>query len=89
MFLLLNSLWVLLFAVVWKNYQGRYAVQFVVPTVILISATIVMAYQMLQRHKNIPGYAGLAALSLMLFYFTLKALKVYHAIALNDNVAYF
>ena len=88
-FLLLSSVWVLLFATVWKNFQGRYAVQFVTPTVILIASTIVVGYQMLLRQKNVYGYAGLTVASLALFYAALKALKVYHAIALNNNVAYF
>ncbi|MBZ0166540.1 MAG: glycosyltransferase family 39 protein [Candidatus Omnitrophica bacterium] len=89
MYLLLSSVWVLLFATMWKNFQGRYAVQFVTPTLILIAATIIAVYQLLLRHKNIPGYAGLTALSLALLYLTLKALKVYGAIALHNNVAYF
>lgn len=88
-FLLLSCLWVLLFATVWKNFQGRYAVQFVTPAVILIASTVVVGYQMLLRQKNVYGYAGLALASTGLFYATLKALKVYHAIALNNNVAYF
>ncbi len=88
-FLLLCSLWVLLFATVWKNFQGRYAVQFVTPALILIASTIVIGFQMLLRQKNAAGYAGLAALGLAVFYAALKALKVYHAVALNNNVAYF
>lgn len=63
--------------------------QFVTPTVILIASTIVVGYQMLLRQKNVYGYAGLTVASLALFYAALKALKVYHAIALNNNVAYF
>lgn len=88
-FLLLSCLWVLLFATVWKNFQGRYAVQFVTPALILIAATVTAGYQMLLRQKNALGYTGLAVVSVALFYAALKALKVYSAIALNNNVAYF
>lgn len=88
-FLLISSLWILLFATVWKNYQGRYAVQFVTPTLILVSSTIVLGYQMLLQKRNTYAYAGVAVISIALFYATLKACKVYQAIALNNNVAYF
>lgn len=88
-FLFLACFWILLFTTVWGNFQGRYVLSFVTPAVILISATIVLIFKYLSKQKNAAGMIGLGAACLVMAYFVLKALKVYSAIALHDNVAYF
>ncbi len=88
-FLFTSCCWILAFTIVWGNFQGRYALSFVPPALILIASTITLIYKMLLRYRNNAGYIGLGVLSVMLFYFVLKAFKVYSAIALNHNVAYF
>jgi len=88
-FLFLACFWILLFTIVWGNFQGRYALSFVPPAVLLISSTITLIYKMLLRQKTTTGYIVLGLSSVMMTYFLFKALKVYQAIALNNNVAYF
>jgi len=88
-FLFLACFWILLFTTVWGNFQGRYVLSFVTPAIILISATIVLIFKYLSKQKNAAGLIGLGAACLVMAYFILKALKVYSAIALHDNVAYF
>ena len=88
-FLLISCFWILLFTIAWGNYQGRYALSLVPPAILLIASTITLIFKMLSRHKTSAGYIALGIASVAMFYFAIKALKVYNAIALNDNVAYF
>ncbi|MBP9854061.1 MAG: glycosyltransferase family 39 protein [Candidatus Omnitrophica bacterium] len=88
-FLFLSCFWMLLFTTVWGNFQGRYVLSFVAPAIILISSTIILTFQFLMKQKNMTRYVGLGFMLLSMTYFIVKALKVYQAIALSDNVAYF
>lgn len=88
-FLYLSCFWILLFTTVWGNFQGRYVLSFVTPAVILISSTVILIFNFLLKQKNAAGFIGAGFAFLLMTYFILKALKVYQAIALNDNVAYF
>ncbi|MGE0267525.1 MAG: ArnT family glycosyltransferase [Candidatus Omnitrophota bacterium] len=88
-FLFLACFWILLFTTVWGNFQGRYVLSFVTPAVILISSTVILIFNLLLKQRNAAGFVGAGFAFLLMTYFILKALKVYQAIALNDNVAYF
>jgi len=88
-FLLLASLWTLIFTSLYGSYQGRYIIYFTPAGLLLAAAMIFTIIDALLKQQKFLRVGATIFFCLVLAYFTAKTIQVSFYQAINNNAAYY
>ena len=88
-FLSFAAFWILLFGILWQNFQGRYVLGFTPAAMMLAAITLWRFLGWLWQKERVYAKVVLGVFSLVLIYVLLKTAHVGYVYCLRDSIAYF